>query len=234
MVIVLSPLHDSIWGYRELCFCKCVLPLVKQQLREKICIFLITKTQYALFVSIQTLASSCFCSVAHPAGSFFVHFILNMLFLICMLFYLYLILFSVHPLIFPLCSVPSTLPPLPHFLPQCFLSLHSLSAVRWCCPVRLPNRLPPSLFHPHTSLPSPPDAINTQHRWVIAQTYQLPLHPHPPCSPLSAQAHCQTSHIFPPPLWPSHLDNPAGQSWGVCAWHGAASDTERCQRSGWH
>lgn len=57
------------------------------------------------------------------------------------------------------------------------LSLHhSLSAVQWCCPASQTTPTPPSF---------PPDAINTQHRWVIAQTYWLPLLPSCPSPPPS-------------------------------------------------
>lgn len=171
-----------------------------------------------------------------------------------MLFLPPLLLPTVRPLIFPLVSlVPShswTLPPLPSstlppllhlflsspalFLHRCFLisavSVSSFTTPRWCDDAVLAASQTPTNFAPPPPH-LPPDAINTQHWWVIAQTYQLPLSlfSASPSSPPTtryrfAQAHYQTSHIFPPPLWPRLHDDPAelSRGCGAHARHGAA------------
>lgn len=156
-----------------------------------------------------------------------------------MLFLPPLLLPTVRPLIFPLVSlVPShswTLPPLPSatlppllhlflsspalFLHRCFLisavSVSSFTTPRWCDDAVLAASQTPTNFAPPPPH-LPPDAINTQHRWVIAQTYQLPLSllsaspsspPHHPLSLCSSSltdlTHFPTSTLAPAPQWPS-------------------------------
>lgn len=156
-----------------------------------------------------------------------------------MLFLPPLLLPTVRPLIFPLVSlVPShswTLPPLPSstlppllhlflsspalFLHRCFLisavSVSSFTTPRWCDDAVLAASQTPTNFAPPPPH-LPPDAINTQHRWVIAQTYQLPLSllsaspsspPHHPLSLCSSSlpdlTHFPTSTLAPAPRWPS-------------------------------
>lgn len=93
--------------------------------------------------------------------------------------------FTCFPTSFSALSLPPpsfTIPPLPPFSSLvlylcCGLCLslhHSLLVVWWCCPGSLPNCLPLRSSTP-TPPSLPPNAINTQHRWVIAQTYRLPL-----------------------------------------------------------
>ena len=158
------------------------------------------------------------------------------------------------------------LPPLLSFfiflLPPCFLHWcfylcdpsfhHSLSACHDAILAASQTAWPlaPSPLFPHPpSLPSlppllPTDAINTHHRWVIAQTYQLPLplclailSPLPPSASLprfSAQAHYQTSHVFPALIWHSHYDKPMLSKARASARHGAAKgrlDTLQAQKN---
>lgn len=100
--------------------------------------------------------------------------------------------FACFPTSFSALSLPPSLS-LSLFLPLFFSAALSLRSQSLPPPLPVggammlswppPKPFVPSLLRPHNPPSLPPDAINTQHRWVIAETYRLPLpltlHPTP-------------------------------------------------------